>query len=248
VTVIIDYTGKSYSYNKGLQNGLTGTLKDGEFLFIYPCEERGFLRFLNNNYFRKVLIPIYAILCYSWILTSPRVTTVHWQWFTFDRFKIELFILQLFQLVGKKVVVTVHNILPHDSGNRYIAFYKSIYIKANRILCHSHSSKNELVKNFSVRKEKIVVIPHGIFPQWPNETKKKSNAIKFLIFGQIRNYKGIKEFISGIWNNIFGEKVSDEFSMELKIVGKCSRKMKLELMELINTPIHSNIRFNKGYL
>lgn len=244
MVVIIDFTGKSISYDKGLHQGFKTTLYESKLLFIYPSKERSILKFLNDSYLRKILVSIYAILCYLWILISPRVKTVHWQWFIFDKYKIELFFIQLFQLTGKKIIITVHNALPHDSGNQYFKFYQRIYQKVDRIICHSRSSKKELINEFSICEKKIDVIPHGVTPQPIINTKNKSEKLRILIFGQIRKYKGIQEFISEIWNKTH----LNEDRIELFIIGKCSKSTKIELNRLINSSNKRNIYFKDGFV
>ncbi|MEG9433408.1 glycosyltransferase family 4 protein [Terriglobus sp. ADX1] len=62
---------------------------------------------------------------------------------------------------GIPVVHTVHNLLPHDSGNTLRATYQTLYATVDRLICHSPDVAEQLTKQFSVNARNISVIPHG---------------------------------------------------------------------------------------
>ena len=59
------------------------------------------------------------------------------------------------------VVHTVHNLLPHDSGERLRDTYAELYARVDHLICHSAGTAGRLASEFSTPRQKISVIPHG---------------------------------------------------------------------------------------
>jgi len=74
------------------------------------------------------------------------------------------------QSLGIPIVHTVHNLLPHDSGNTLRATYQRLYSSVNRLICHSPDVAERLTKEFYVNARNISVIPHGPLFEAPSET------------------------------------------------------------------------------
>ncbi len=64
---------------------------------------------------------------------------------------------------GAKVVLTVHDILPHDTGARHREVYGRLYRDVDALICHSTAVEGRLREEFGVPAERIAVIPHGPF-------------------------------------------------------------------------------------
>ena len=64
---------------------------------------------------------------------------------------------------GSKIVLTVHDLLPHDTGQRYKQTFEEVYRRVDGIICHSDHIRARLAAEFSVPEEKVSVIPHGPF-------------------------------------------------------------------------------------
>lgn len=62
---------------------------------------------------------------------------------------------------GVPVVHTVHNILPHDSGERMRARYAELYGAVDHLICHSGDAAQRLLDEFSVPASRLTIIPHG---------------------------------------------------------------------------------------
>lgn len=100
-----------------------------------------------------------------------------------------------------KIVMTVHDVLPitNSKANKSKKALKKVYDLADEIIVHSQSNKKSLIKNFSVREDKIIIIPHGAYPVIDScnrlksiETLKLEPSTKYvLIFGSLRKSKGI---------------------------------------------------------
>jgi glycosyltransferase involved in cell wall biosynthesis len=113
-----------------------------------------------------------------------------------------LLMYPLFRLMGKRIVYTAHNVLPHDATtirNRivYWAIYRAL---ADVILVHGQSLKNRLIAEFGVALDRVHVIPHGTYHPTNSPLIDKAKAKKMLgisqrervllCFGLQRHYKG----------------------------------------------------------
>jgi glycosyltransferase involved in cell wall biosynthesis len=111
---------------------------------------------------------------------------------------------------GKKVVLTVHEVLPHRpflGGRADRGMMKKLYERADLLLAHTRSLKKELVELFSLSPDKISVVPHGYFalPQSPlgvaalREKYHIPQGRKVLLFfGSIRENKGLDVLIDAM--------------------------------------------------
>lgn len=62
---------------------------------------------------------------------------------------------------GVPVVHTVHNVLPHDSGDRRRSIYGELYRAADHLICHSADAAHAVAELAGVPMDRISVIPHG---------------------------------------------------------------------------------------
>lgn len=91
------------------------------------------------------------------IIAKPQI--IHVQWFKMPI--IDLLFCKLLESRGIKLIYTVHNILPHDSGEKYITTYKKFYQFADKLIVHTHKTKEELKSKLGISDSKIHIIPHG---------------------------------------------------------------------------------------
>lgn len=122
-----------------------------------------------SNPLLKGLSYIWSILHISLLLAKIRPDVVHIQWWRL--WYIDYVALYLYRLFARQVVYTAHNILPHDTGNRYrnksIAYYK----KVDKIIVHTERTRQELISEFKLPQGKIYVVRHGIIHPHCNEEK-----------------------------------------------------------------------------
>ena len=137
---------------------------------------------------------------HPFLLASSRAKTI----LKSSSFIGELIILKLF---GIKIVWTIHNIISHESKFKPLElfFTKLLSRLCNRIIVHSSSAKNEVVKLYRIRDFSIIVIAHGNYIDCYENVIGKAKARKqlhlssekviFLYVGKIRPYKGVFELI-----------------------------------------------------
>ncbi len=80
-----------------------------------------------------------------------------------SRFPIDLWFLRFCQARGSRLVLTVHDLLPHDTGEAHRATYAALYAEMDALICHSAHIRTRLQDEFGVPEAKISVIPHGPF-------------------------------------------------------------------------------------
>lgn len=120
----------------------------------------------------------------------------------------ELFFLISVRLIGIRVIVICHDVVPFASAyeNHSINDLKrrQFYRVANKLLCHNQRSIAELNQNYGIRIEKIHYIPFPILDLrvaeallnvTPSTRKLKQLDTQFLFIGHIRVEKGINVLI-----------------------------------------------------
>lgn len=187
----------------------------------------------------------YYFKIFSFIIKS-KIKVLHIQWLKY--YMIEGVLFSLFaRLIGKKVVYTAHDVIPHDKDtllNRLI--FRLIYKSQNVIIAHTMFIKQRLHDEFNVPKNKVYFIEHGVYNVLKNEdinlkiARKKYNLkvedFVILFFGRIAKYKGIDLIASSI-NNFSDENKS----VKLLLAGEVSKDYKIEFFEYFNNIDSTNI-------
>lgn len=118
---------------------------------------------------RRILKLIEAILNLSalsirfLVAVPPDVIHVQYLPMLMWRVPLDLWFVEFCRKRGSKIVLTVHDLLPHDTGEAYKQTFHDLYRMVDRIICHSDHIRARLGAEFSVPEEKIAVIPHGPF-------------------------------------------------------------------------------------
>lgn len=115
--------------------------------------------------------------------------------------------LALLKKKGFKIVVTIHDVIPHKFFARHfhrveLLLLQFIYNKADKLIVHSERNKRQLLDRFSQDESRVIVIPHGEYrlDGLGREITKiearsmldlDENDKVLLFFGFIRRVKGI---------------------------------------------------------
>src|SRR3989344_8183098 len=154
---------------------------------------------LNVKYVINYINPL------TWIKAAflPKTKVVHLQWWSIPLVFIYFVIHCLLKLRGKKIILTVHNVFPHESSKLSLFFSKIAFLFVNRFIVHSNHNKINFSNLFKVPLHKISVVPMGIHDIYKinNLTKIKARKVLnipndkkvILMFGHIRDYKGIDD-------------------------------------------------------
>lgn len=102
-------------------------------------------------------------LTVRFLVRPPEVVHVQYLPMLTSPFPLDLWFVRLWQLRGSRIVLTVHDILPHDSGRSHETTFRTLYARVDAMICHSASIRERLVAEFAVPETKISVVPHGPF-------------------------------------------------------------------------------------
>lgn len=161
----------------------------------------------------RLAVKIFRILAYYWRLiryaakSKPRIFHILWN----NKFEAldRTLLMMYYKLLGKAIVLTAHNVNKAKRDAKDTIFnrltLRTQYHLTDHIFVHTAKMKDELVKDFSVREDRIAVVPFGINNSVPNtalspkEAKEwlgvSENAKTILYFGRIKQYKGVEYLI-----------------------------------------------------
>jgi len=145
---------------------------------------------------------------------KPRIFHILWnnKFLHFDRTLLTYY----YKLLGKKVLLTVHNVNAEKRDNRDSALNRLTlriqYRLADHLFVHTEKMKQELISEFGVQPTRISVIPLGInnfAPQTdltPDEAKRRlglrQDEKAILFFGRITPYKGLEILVEAFQKNL----------------------------------------------
>ncbi|HEV2647180.1 MAG TPA: glycosyltransferase family 4 protein [Acidobacteriaceae bacterium] len=104
-----------------------------------------------------------AALTLRFLISPPDIIHVQFLPMLRSRLPIDRWFVEICRSRGSKIVLTVHDLLPHDTGEAHKAIYAHLYRSVDAIICHSDSILTRLTTEFAIPESKISVIPHGPF-------------------------------------------------------------------------------------
>ncbi len=149
-------------------------------------------------------------LAASFLFSPPDVIHVQYLPMFLAPLPLDLWFAKFCKARGSKIVLTVHDLLPHDTGEAHKQNFAELYSMVDGIVCHSSNIKARLATEFAVPEEKIAVIPHGPFfydlPETPTVETLQSFGLqpgKVLVLWQgiIFPYKGI-DLLLNAWQQV----------------------------------------------
>jgi glycosyltransferase involved in cell wall biosynthesis len=164
---------------------------------------------------RRVLKPLEALVNLSaltlrFLVSPPEVIHVQYLPMLKWRLPLDFWFLEFCRRRGSKIVLTVHDLLPHDTGEALKETFLELYQMADRLICHSDHIKARLVAEFSVPEEKVSVIPHGPLlydlpvagsEQTPTGFEEEPGRVLVLWQGIIFPYKGV-DLLLRAWQRV----------------------------------------------
>jgi glycosyltransferase involved in cell wall biosynthesis len=148
-----------------------------------------------------------AALTVRFLLSPPDV--IHVQYLPMSQWKIpfDLWFVSFYQQRGSRIVLTVHDILPHDTAETHKKLFQDLYHRADALICHSESIRARLTSEFKIETNKIHVIPHGPFfydlPANPSTQNLKASPKQQIVLWQgiIFPYKGV-DLLLNAWQKV----------------------------------------------
>jgi glycosyltransferase involved in cell wall biosynthesis len=125
---------------------------------------------------------------------------LHAQWWSYALAPVYLTVLGLARLRRKRVVLTVHNVEPHEDGWLKRRLNRLVFRFAHAYIVHSEQNRADLHRIVGGDDARITVLPHGVL-ETPRTGMTRADARArlglpddakvVLCFGNIRPYKGV---------------------------------------------------------
>lgn len=161
----------------------------------------------------------------SWLRAgfALRGDVVHAQWWSYALAPVYITILAIARLRGKRVLITVHNVAPHEEGLAKRVLNRAVLGLGHRFIVHSEQNRASLLRLVQGGAP-IDVAPHGILPT-PRTGMSRASARErlgldggarvALCFGNIRPYKGVDVLLRA-----FADVTRSEPGATLVVAGK----------------------------
>jgi glycosyltransferase involved in cell wall biosynthesis len=136
------------------------------------------------------------------VINKPDV--VHFQWFPLlDYVSVEVLFVRLLGLLSSKtkLVLTVHNVYPHNFTTSQKQSYRKRFISISRlvdlVIVHTNDTKCQVMKEFLLDDAKIRVVHHGVFipKQFTPSINTYNGGVSFIMYGNMSEYKGVDLFV-----------------------------------------------------
>ena len=211
-----------------------------EKLYCFVPEKKSYSKGVKKR-FLKVGEALANYIRTESLINKYNIEVLHLQWLPFlEICSIEYYILRLLKSrhANLKIILTVHNIFPHNFSQRKKESYKHRFIRTSHyidhFIVHTNQSKEDLKTIFGIDEDSISVIKHGAFvpKTLPHCAREMDYKVRLLIFGLQSSYKGTDLLVDAV--NRLPEK--QKVNVELRIVGKTSE----DIISFIQT--HKNER------
>lgn len=155
----------------------------------------------------------------------------------------------------KKIVVTLHNIIPHEKISQrleFLGFMLTLKL-ADKIIVHNNYSLRVASNLYDIPSKKFYVIPHGNFiGYYQNNLTKESarnmlkiplHAFAILYLGHIRDYKGVEKLIE-----VFHELLKIRKDLYLIICGLPHNSKVIRLLQDFYNEFKEQVMLRLGYI
>ena len=140
---------------------------------------------------------------FGWLwtgLTAPG-RVLHVNWWTYFLSPVVLSLVATAKLRGMPVVMTVHNVLGHETNALDRALSRLAFAFADRFIVHTDENRRQLTNFLGIPSGRIAVIPYGALDVYAGDYIMREAARRqleladdekvLLHFGYIRDYKGL---------------------------------------------------------
>lgn len=160
-------------------------------------------RSIIGRVFGRRLRSAWTMLRIVAVVLQERAPVAHVQWSVGPHDWIYLMVLRL---LGRRIVYTSHNVVPHERGPEDIARLRRMFRCVDRVILHSRENAETFTALFGDASPETTVIPHGNYSLFadvgatPGQENRQSlgvplHARVILFFGSIRGYKGLEDLI-----------------------------------------------------
>lgn len=142
-----------------------------------------------------------------WHAWHTPADVVHIQWWSLPLFPVCLAFAVVARMRDKPVVVTVHNVLPHESSPWFLRASRLLCRQARHVIVHSEANRRQFLEHFNPDPDRVSCIPMGVDaavgPLPAKEAARRSLGVPadrptLLFFGTIRPYKGLGDLLCAL--------------------------------------------------
>ena len=233
-SVEVDFVGFSHIYPERLYPG--GTTEHDDTL-----GEKGVPDFIGvgpkGAAHKRVLTPFSPLTArtplawynpFGWLLTGLTVPgdVLHVNWWTYFLAPVVLTLLSAAKLRPRPVMMTVHNVLGHESNPIDRLLTRLVFCFADHFIVHTRENRRQLIEVFGVPARRIAVVPYGPLDFYNDAHVSRGDARRrldladdervLLHFGYIRDYKGLDVLLRAL------PQVADAVpNVKLVVAGTC---------------------------
>lgn len=189
----------------------------------------------------KKTLRFIEILCnYIYIIfyvIIHKIDVIHFQWLPLLEYTvIEKYLIVIIRYFSScsKILLSIHNVYPHNFPTSKKNIYKSRIMNIDRVIdgfiAHLNETKEEIVKEYNIDRDKIGITYLGLYPISPNlnDNTTESPNIKILMFGFHTFYKGTDILLNAI--KAIPENI--EKNISITIQGEISESYKKTLQDI----------------
>ena len=196
-------------------------------------------KFKNSaNILKRFLKVFEGLLNYSYTIAKvayDKPSVLHLQWLPFMEFNgWEIPVLKGLKIASPKtkLVLTIHNIYPHnmslEAKRRYNMRFREVCKLLDAFIVHTKISKEDVVREFGLCSDRVYVCCHGVFAPKGieiNAKSRKDGKLHILQFGGQSYYKGTDILVDAVC----GLDNKRKAKIETRIVGGIGRSFLEEL-------------------
>lgn len=239
---IKDISGKVMNYDLALYKAIKKEAKEVSVRFLAPGY--GLLSLIpkkwqySENIVKRLVKVLEGLLNYVFTcikVACAKPDVLHMQWLPFMEFVgWEIPILRCLKRLSPKtrLVLTIHNIYPHDMSDEREKVYNERFRKAcslfDAFIVHTKISKADVIREFGLNADKVHVCCHGVFePKGVTISSeyRKDGKLHILQFGGQSFYKGTDLLVDAVC----GLDEERKKRIEMHIVGGISHSFLDEL-------------------
>jgi len=165
----------------------------------------------------RIILTYYNSFSWIWAGLTVKGDIIHAQWWSHVLAPIYFVILSICKVRGKKIIITVHNVVPHENNGINNFLNRIVLVFGDNFIAHNDRNKESLSNFYHIPQEKISVIPHGILEPVSIKGVSKKEAREYLKvpqdkrvvlhFGHIRDYKGLDVLLKSL--KFIAKEISD---------------------------------------
>lgn len=240
--LIVDISGRVDIYDDALFGAIHSIENDSKLL--YPGH--GLLSLIPRKFkaseslIKRVLKVVEIMINYFYLcilLAFSHTRIIHFEWLPLMDFTaVEIQILKVIRLLSprSKIVLTIHNLYPHnmslESKAKFNIRFRKACIFVDEFIVHTKVTKKEVTEEFDVNPNKVNVCHHGVFePEGYHAISKiKDNKLHVLQFGLQSYYKGTDILVKAVCS------LPDSYKSKIaaRVVGAIDKKFLDELQAI----------------